>query len=267
MTLTRRMWNAVAGRSVVPQAPVGSVAYVEPGNQWYSPVVAGTSTLAPLVQGGAAVRRAMTILERLDCDDYHRYVLNVYRTGLGRFGDAWNHADLYTTLAALSSALQPRQYLEIGVRRGHSMAMVLTQTPTCEVVGFDMWIENYAGLDNPGKAFVGTQLGRVGIEALVQFVDGDSSRTVPEFFRGHPDAYFDLITVDGDHSARGAELDLAHVLPRVTVGGAVVFDDINNPSHPELRQVWAQVMRAHPEFSSWTFDEVGFGVAFAVRMR
>ena len=267
MTLARRVWSLVSGRASGPSAPVGSVAYVEPGNQWYSSVVAGTSTLAPRVSGSAAVRRAQAVLERLECDEYHRYVLNFYRAGLDRFGDGWNHADLYTTLSGLSLALQPRRYLEIGVRRGHSMAMVLTQSPACEAVGFDMWVENYAGLNNPGKEFVATQLRGVGFDRVVEFVDGDSARTVPEYFRRHPDSYFDLITVDGDHSARGALLDLAHVLPRVSGGGAVVFGDVNNPSHRELRGVWQQTMHEHPEFSGWMFDEVGFGVAFAVRMR
>lgn len=267
MTLARRVWDVLVGRPAGSAVPVGSVAYVEPGNQWYSPVVAGVSTLVPLVRGAAAVARAQSVLERLDCDEYHRYVLNFYRAGLDRFGDGWNHADLYTTLSGLSLALQPRRYLEIGVRRGHSMAMVLTQSPACAPVGFDMWIENYAGLSNPGKEFVAAQLRAVGAAGAVDFVDGDSRRTVPAYFRRHPDAYFDLVTVDGDHSARGALLDLAHVLPRVSIGGAVVFDDVNNPSHRELRGVWQQTMHEHPEFSGWMFDEVGFGVAFAVRMR
>lgn len=267
MTLASRVWNVVSGRKAAGPAPVSSLTYVEPGNQWYSPAVAGTSTLAPMVIGGAAVRRAMSVLERLECDEYHRYVLNFYRTGLDRFGDGWNHADLYTTLSGLSLAIRPRRYLEIGVRRGHSLAMVLTQTPACEPVGFDMWIENYAGLENPGKAFVAAQLARVGCERPVEFVDGDSQQTVPAYFERHPDAFFDLVTVDGDHSPHGATTDLEHVLPRVSIGGAVVFDDVNNPSHRELRGVWQQTMAAHPEFSGWMFDEVGFGVSFAVRMR
>lgn len=267
MSLVRRAWHVLTGRAGAAPAPVGSVAYVEPGNQWYSPVVAGPSTLAPLVTGSEAVRRAQAILARLECDEYHRYVLNFYRAGLERFGDGWHHADLYTTLSGLARALQPRRYLEIGVRRGHSLAMVLTQAPACVPVAFDMWIEDYAGLKNPGKQFVAAQLRAAGCERQVEFVDGDSARTVPAYFRRHPDAYFDLITVDGDHSVRGALLDLANVLPRVSVGGAVVFDDVNNPSHRELRGVWRQVMAEHPEFSGWMFDEVGFGVAFAVRMR
>jgi predicted O-methyltransferase YrrM len=267
MTTLSRVWRALAGERPSAAVPVSNTAYVEAGNQWYPPPVAGTSTLGRMVSGAAAVRRAMGVLERLECDEYHRYVLNFYRAGLGRFADDWGHADLYTTLAGLAVALQPRHYLEIGVRHGHSMAMVLTQAPGCAAVGFDMWVENYAGLEHRGKPFVEQQLHSLGYQRPVEFVDGNSATTVPAFLSAHPERYFDLITVDGDHSASGARIDLEHVLPRVTLGGAVVFDDVNNPSHPELRGVWVETMAAHPEFSGWMFDEVGFGAAFAVRMR
>lgn len=258
---------AFGGRQSPVKAPLADAVYVEAGNQWYPPPLAGPSTLSRMVIGTAAVRRAMSVLEQLDRDRYHDYVLRFYRAGLARFPDHWAHADLYTTLSGLALAIRPRQYLEIGVRHGHSMAMVLTQAPACRPVGFDLWVENYAGLEHHGKPFVEQQLRRLGIERALEFVDGDSAETVPAFFRADPERFFDLVTVDGDHSATGARIDLENVLPRVTLGGAVVFDDVNNPSHPELRDVWMSVMDEHPEFSGWMFDEVGFGVAFAVRMR
>ena len=36
------------------------------------------------------------------------------------------------------------------------MAMVLAACPEVEVVGFDMWMEDYAGMENPGANFVKT---------------------------------------------------------------------------------------------------------------
>jgi predicted O-methyltransferase YrrM len=262
-----RLRRVLTGEQQAGATPVSNAAYVDAGNQWYSPPVAGPSTLSRMVSGPTAVRRAMGVLERLECDAYHQFVLGFYRTGLGRFPGDWAHADLYTTLSGLSLALQPRHYLEIGVRHGHSMAMVLTQASACQPVGFDMWVENYAGLEHRGKPYVAQQLRSLGVEQAVEFVDGNSAETVPAFLSAHPERFFDLITVDGDHSARGARVDLENVLPRVTLGGAVVFDDVNNPSHPELRDVWTSTMEAHPEFSGWMFDEVGFGAAFAVRMK
>jgi predicted O-methyltransferase YrrM len=261
----RNLYRVVRGRARHPRVPAGRLAYLEAGNQWYPPVIAGTSTLAPQVTGAAAVRRSLSVLERLDCDDYHKYVMNVYRAGLDRIGDAWMYADLYTTLAGAASVLRPETYLEIGVRRGHSMSMVAAHAPSCAIYGFDMWVQDYAGLPNPGKAFVEQQLGRIGYGGRVAFTDGDSASTIPAFLRAHPDLYFDLITVDGDHSARGARVDLCNVMPRLKVGGVLVFDDIANASHPDLQGVWDDTVAARPDMATWSFDEAGFGVAIAIR--
>lgn len=263
--LLRELYRAVRGRAETASVPIGRLAYLEPGNQWYRPVIAGVSSLAPQVTGAAAVRRARSVLERLDCDEYHRYVMNVYDAGLDKLGEAWAYADLYTTLSGVTTVLRPETYLEIGVRRGQSMSMVAAHAPACAIYGFDLWLQDYAGLENPGKSFVNQQLGRVGFSGCAQFTDGDSESTVPTFFAAHPDLYFDLITVDGDHSARGARLDLQHVLPRLKLGGVLVFDDIANQSHPELRAVWQETVASRPDMSSWTFVEAGFGVAFALR--
>jgi predicted O-methyltransferase YrrM len=263
----RRMAGRVRRLRHRAETPLTNITYAESGNQWFSPVLAGASTLAPHVSGSAAVRRALATLERVDCDAYHRFVINFYRTGLLRFGDGWRYADLYTTLSALASTLQPRTYLEVGVRRGNSMAMVAAHAPSCQIVGFDLWIENYAGLTNPGKEFVRGQLARVEFAGTADFIDGDSARTVPEFFRTHPDRYFDLVTIDGDHSDAGATTDLRNVLSRIALGGVVVFDDVVNPAHTGLRDVWQRTVAADSRFSSWMFDEAGYGVAFAVRVR
>lgn len=262
----REIYRVVRGRRRGAAVPAGRLTYLEPGNQWYRPVFAGVSTLAPQVTGAAAVRRSLHVLERLDCDDYHRYVANFYRAGLDRIGDGWTYADLYTTLAGVASLIQPETYLEIGVRRGQSMSMVAAHAPACAIYGFDLWVQDYAGLANPGRALVEQQLARTGFTGRVQFTDGDSATTVPAFLRANPDLFFDLITVDGDHTARGSRLDLRHVMPRLKIGGVLVFDDISNPSHPELRAVWDETVASRTDMSSWTFTEAGFGVAFAMRV-
>jgi predicted O-methyltransferase YrrM len=100
-----------------------------------------------------------------------------------------------------------------------------------------MFIEGYAGMDNPGPALVRSELARVDFRGGLEFVLGDSHKVLPAYFREHPEVYFDLITVDGDHSEAGARADLATVLPRLKVGGALVFDDIAHVVHPELAGV------------------------------
>jgi predicted O-methyltransferase YrrM len=99
----------------------------------------------------------------------------------------------------------------------------------------------------------------------LEFLVGDSHAVLPDYFTRHPDAYFDLVTVDGDHSPEGASADLLTVMPRVRIGGALVFDDVSNPAHAELLDVWRDVVVSDRRFSTFTFTEVGFGVGIAVR--
>ena len=112
---------------------------------------------------------------------------------------------------------------------------------------------------------VRSELGRVGFTGGLEFVIGDSHKVLPAFFRAHPDRYFDMITVDGDHSEAGARADLETVMTRLKIGGALVFDDISNPSHPELAGVWRDAVAHRRSYSTFAFTELGFGVGVAIR--
>ena len=146
-------------------------------------------------------------------------------SGRSRAGDSWRYADITTTLAAATELLDPSSYLEIGVRRGRSLAVVARRAPQCSIVAVDLWNEGYAD-QNPGVAHVRTIATRAGHAGRLRIVSGDSHVELPKLFAAEPDLTFDLITVDGDHSRCGAERDLLDVLPRLRVGGALVFDDI-----------------------------------------
>ena len=104
-------------------------------------------------------------------------------------------------------------------------------------------------------------------EGTLTFVDGDSHKTVPEYFRTNAGQAFDLITVDGDHSVGGAIADLQNVKEHVRIGGAIVFDDISNPSHPGLLGAWRKVIGTDPRFGCFEYNELGFGIAFGIRKR
>jgi predicted O-methyltransferase YrrM len=254
------------GRGTPQVAPIlTSNALLAPGNQWYAPTLAGASTFAAAAVDPLTVRKALDILQRLTPDAYADYVSAFYRAGLERHGDRWRYADINTALLALASGLRPQSYLEIGVRRGRSLAMVASVCPACDILACDMFIQGYGGMENPGPELVRSELRRVGFTGGLDFVVGDSHKVLPTFLRAHPDRYFDLITVDGDHSAAGARADLETVLSRLKVGGAVVFDDVSNPSHPELAGVWTDLFKRHQRYSVFTFTEIGFGVGFAIR--
>lgn len=154
--------------------------------------------------------------------------------------------EIRSALRALARAIRPRSYLEIGTRRGWSLAQVLTESPDCRAYSFDRWIEGYGGVENPGPEFVREEMRRVAPahRGTLRFVAGNSHDTLPVFLQGVPlgeseledlsvlrageDAprSFDLVTVDGDHTALGTWWDVTDVLPFVAIGGAIVIDDL-----------------------------------------
>jgi predicted O-methyltransferase YrrM len=260
MTVRRPTYTPVT--TLVP-----ALTYTPPAGDapWYPPVMAGADTLSRLHADGDYVAAALAHMDRLTPDAYTAYLGKFIREGRARFGDAWVYADIVSVLLCLARTLKPRTYLEIGVRRGRSACAVAAESPYCAMFLFDMWQAGYAGMDNPGPAFVRDELARVGHRGPASFIDGNSHETLPKFFRDNPSAVLDLITVDGDHSEQGAIQDMCDVLPRLAVGGAIVFDDIAHPAHPELNRVWEAMVAGDDRFSAWSFRDAGYGVGFAIR--
>ena len=232
---------------------------------WLSPVALGPSTIAANASKGSTLKAVIEILSRLEQDELIEFTLRYYKEGLSRYGNDWGFMDQLTVLHAASSLVVPHSYLEIGVLRGRSLAVVASRSPQCELVGFDLWAGEYAGLPNPGIEHVKSQLLRVGHKASATFTEGDSAETVPAWLDSNPGQRFDLVTVDGDHSEDGARRDLVHTLPRVRLGGVVVMDDIVHPRCAWLERVWDEVMAANPQFVEMKFKDIGNGVAFAVK--
>lgn len=225
----------------------------------------GAETIGRLSLSTDVQDRGLAAVSRLEPDSYVKYVHEYIEAGRSLDRQEWRYGDIVTTLAAAAQALKPSSYLEIGVRRGRSMAVVGSAAPSCAIVGVDLWIPNYAGMENPGPDHVRAELGRLGHTGTLELISGDSHKVLPALFEQRSELTFDLIAVDGDHSPRGAGRDLRDVLPRLRIGGAVVFDDIAHPLHPGLRDVWYRMMVSNPRYSTWEFDDVGYGVAVAVR--
>lgn len=195
----------------------------------------------------------------------------------------------------LARELQPKTYLEVGVRRGFSMAMVAAQSPQTEIYGFDLWMANYADAPNPGPEFVQSEMRKIGYSKKIHLINGDSHQTLPAFFRDKKASFrerlklewtnrnrptdFDMIIIDGDHSLLGAYQDLSDTMPHCAVGGAVIFDDISSSAlnreqdEPDphgwgdLLGVWHAVQRNFPDFRYFEYLNDIPGVGVAVRLK
>jgi predicted O-methyltransferase YrrM len=235
------------------------------GTQWLEPVILSGNMIADMAQTQESRRAVLQTLHRLIEDDYSAFLKAYYQQGDERFGKCWNYADLLTFLYATSKLLRPRNYLEIGVRRGRSLSIVADQCPSCQIYGFDMWMQDYAGMPNPGPEFVEEELRNCGFNGELTLISGDSHETVPEFFRANPGIEFDLINVDGDHSSEGAKLDLTDVIPHLGIGGVLLLDDITHPQHRYLESIWDELVGSNDCFSTAKYKDLGYGVAVAVR--
>lgn len=235
------------------------------GHNHYGQVILTPETLASIAKAPETMEELLSFHQLLASDEYTQYVDAYYREAFNRFGRHWSYLDISNVLFSASRTLQPQAYLEIGVRRGRSACMVARGCPSVNIVAFDMWMENYAGMENPGEDFVRQELIKQGHSGDVFFINGNSHQTVPDFFKQYPDTYFDMITVDGDHSVEGAFDDLCNVIPHLSVGGVLIFDDISHPAHPDLLGVWRKAMTQFPFLAGYEYTNAGFGVAFAIR--
>jgi predicted O-methyltransferase YrrM len=208
--------------------------------------------------------------------------------------------EIRSALHWLAMKFHPKTYLEVGVRRGFSLAMVASQCPEAEIYGFDLWIPQYAGVDNLGPKFVQSEIRNIGYNKTVHFFNGDSHKTLPVFFQngvgglwnrlrsgrsGKPrPKTFDLIAIDGDHSLLGSYQDLIDNMPYCSVGGVVVFDDLVTAISPENEDaikkewgedpygwkdplgVWHAIQERFPNFRYFEYTDYPPGVGLAVRL-
>lgn len=174
-----------------------------------------------------------------------------------------SNASLYRYLAGHCSAHPVWQYLEIGTRDGGSLRVVLENAGQ-HLQGVwvaDQWGTDYGGSGRGSHAHIEQLLDDFGFAGRRTFLDGNSRDTIPTLMPEKAEA-FDLVLVDGDHSAEGGLADLENVWPLVRPGCCVVFHDVTHPAHPHLSYVFDSFVHKHRAPHEMILEPYGVGVAW-----
>ncbi len=143
-------------------------------------------------------------------------------------------SEMYNILYLVAQKIKPKTYLELGVFKGRSMAIVLKASPQTNAYGIDRW-EEYSGQIFTAEG-IKESLKCVGIKKLPIFHTGFSYEILPKLWRDKDiPEFFDLILVDGDHSLEGAKKDLDLCSMHLEKDGILIFHDIAIPRFTHLR--------------------------------
>lgn len=150
------------------------------------------------------------------------------------------YPELHNLLEEVSALLRPTSYLEIGVREGDSLKIVLGQHCPGKIYLCDNWGVDAGGTGRGNHDHIAALLEELHPEVHPVYLDGDSHVLLPTLTES-----FQMITVDGDHSEAGAARDLEDVWPRLELNGLLFFDDIKHPMHLYLDAVINSFVARH----------------------
>ena len=197
----------------------------------------------------SAIFNTLRILKKVNKGDTY---LENYLYHYNKRGNTF--LDYYHLLWTIGSIIKPRKIMEIGCRTGISICQLLSSI-------VDLKPEKVVLFDLFGDGFLSPELVKLNLNYLnidtskIEFVVGDSSKTVPEY-----KDTFDYILVDGNHERSAAKKDLDNVTSMFNPGGILIFDDIA-PDGCNLIDVWESFKKEHDDFYfTENFDGKGVGI-------
>lgn len=194
--------------------------------------------------------------------EIQKYVFEKMEPSVAQPIETINSVTSRTFLAAAAKIIKPKKFLEIGVRRGHSMCLVAKAAKDLglkEIVGIDPWIFEYGGESNPGPELVQSEVKKfnlINVRFFNMFSDEAFSILKKENFT------CDLLNIDGDHTDEGALNDLLNYSSILNSKGILMFDDITHPKHT-LKPIWEKWIQK----AGWTYisGDEGYGWAIAIK--
>lgn len=171
--------------------------------------------------------------------------------------------EMHALLYYIAKKLQPKNYLEIGVYKGRSMAHVLKPSPQTQGYGIDTWA-THAGMENSTPERVKKDLQTLGVEKLPVLFLGSSDILLPLLWLDNKlPQLFDLILVDGNHNFEVAQSDLTFCFSHLVEGGILIFHDTT--SHPWLADLFSTFKK---KLSNYFFLESCFeqGTSIAFKL-
>ena len=155
----------------------------------------------------------------------------------------YGYKPLWNVIATLGEVYKPKAYLEIGVREGDSLKSLIKHHRPELLCLCDTWGTAWGGSGRGNFDHIIELLKDLEFEGEAVFLSGYSQTLVPQLEKKYT---FDLILVDGNHSYRGAWLDLHNSWKILKKGGYMAMDDIVHASTPWLLECAMRFSREMP---------------------
>jgi predicted O-methyltransferase YrrM len=159
-------------------------------------------------------------------------------------GFSQQEAKQTSNLIRICKQVNPKNILEIGFNGGHSSEIFL-QNSNAYVCSFDIG-DHFHEYLKYGKQFINTRY-----PDRHTLVFGDSTKTVPNYSKNHPDIKYDIIFIDGGHDYPIAYADMLNCKNLAHKDTILIVDDIVRTSSLEAghtigpTKAWSQFKNAN----------------------
>jgi hypothetical protein len=121
----------------------------------------------------------------------------------------------------------------------------------------DLYADSHAELMELSAIHDSTRF--IGHVPKLELIQGDATRTIPEFVQSHPHVIVSLLFMDFD-LYEPTKVALEHFLPRMSKGAIVAFDELDNPLWPGETSAMLEVLdRYKLRIERFPFDPyIGF---------